>query len=108
MLALPANWTSIAGLCLDERGIHGTALVSDGHTPPRILCFTAVNVVEVSTQGWSIGEIVECLSTLQTPRSADPILRSLTEGDLKPLKAIGSLSKMDALRLLSMVPTWRP
>ena len=54
-LPLPATWVSIAGLSLDETGLHG-AVYDEKAT--RVVLFEGVRVITADATRWSLREII--------------------------------------------------
>ena len=104
LLALPHDWTTTRGLWLRMSGLHGNVL-TDSET---ILTFEQRRVIEVDVRGWSIVEIIECLSTMRTPPFARPELRHLGMTDLEPLLGCNAIDRIEVVRLMSLVPGWKP
>ena len=104
-LPLPAWWASVRGLWLTADGLRG-AVVDD--TVPQIVLFEGVRTITVDTLGWTVREIIACLSGHDTPLHAEPRIADLTEGDLQPLLACGALTRIEVLRLMAHVPGWQP
>lgn len=103
-IALPVHWTSVRGVFLSGSGLTGNVLTD----LDVIMAFEQRRVIEVDVRGWTMVEIIEALCTLRTPSFAKPELRHLCAADLEPLVAIGSLTRIDVLRLMSLVPGWQP
>lgn len=103
-LALPHHWTTTRGLWLRQSGLNGN-VVTDGE---MILIFEQLRVIEVNIRGWSVIEIIECLSTMRTPPFAQPELRHLAMADLEPLVRCKAINHVEVMRLMSLVPGWQP
>lgn len=103
-IPLPRHWTTVRGLKLLDSGLAGTVLTD----LDVVMTFERRRVIEVGVRGWSMVEVIEALRTMRTPPFAQPELRHLRMDDLEPLVAIGSLSRIDVLRLMSLVPGWQP
>lgn len=103
-LALPHYWTTTLGLWLRQSGLNGNVL-TDRET---ILTFEQLRVIEVNVRGWSVIEIIECLSTMRTPPFARPELRHLAMADLEPLLGCKAINHVEVMRLMSLVPGWQP
>lgn len=104
-LELPSHWASASGLWLDPDGLRGSVLCE---TTSRVLLFEGVRVISADVTGWSVGEIVSCLVTHDTPRGVEPRLTYLSDVELAPLVNCGALTRIERLRLLAHVPGWRP
>lgn len=103
-LTLPHDWTTTRGLWLRQSGLHGNVLTQS----ETILTFEQRRVIEVDVRGWSTVEIIECLSTMRTPPFARPELRHLGMADLEPLLGCKAIDQIEIMRLMSLVPGWKP
>lgn len=104
-LTLPDHWASVRGLWLAGTGLHGAVL---DEATNRIVLFEGVRVITADAVGWSVREIITCLSFYDTPAGVEPVLSDLCEADLQPLLACGALTRVDFLRLMAHVPGWEP
>ena len=104
-LSLPATWASVRGLWLTADGLHGAVL---DEAVPKIILFEGVRVITADAFGWSVREIIACLSAYDTPPNVEPGIAHLTERHLQPLLACGALTRVDLLRLMAHVPGWQP
>jgi hypothetical protein len=104
-LSLPVGWSSIRGLWIATDGLYGAVL---NEPDQRIALFEGVHVISVDVVGWTVAEIIGCLTSHDTPPNVEPRVALLTEAHLEPLIGCGALTRINALGLMAHVPGWQP